>query len=619
MSEFLDNVIQTADDVWEILNTLKNQYAFPLAFIRELIQNSLDAGTRKVEVVLEERSNTEKQSYLIYRVRDYGCGMDLNDIRQNYFCLFNSTKEGDRTTAGQFGVGVSSCWAIDPEYFFLTTGKDGSAYKFGWQRGMKQFKGKELTDAWLGTEVEVWRLLKSKRAKKHDGTIEDEVLKAKELVFNYFKYNPVPVLFKAVYAGDCPVETVDFEKLNLPFDLSEPVRLHINTGHPEAITLDADVEIKAVMTLSEKPWTRYEVKHIMIEENNNCPLGDNLKLIVNSTDFKYPIARNTIQNDDNFKLIFGALDKATAKLYDRFFQGMTASLISADNDEDAKTFLSWGFEILQSFIFQDEPRKMRYSTAPFEEFEPFKKGLSLRGKQDFLKKLAQFNKSTKGFGIEADLFPLITGEILSLNDIAKNNDIDFCYYLGTKNDKMKDILHKEGISLLHLPDLHLLKKIYKFLDSFIHLGWVEDWFRVVEPIEANLYNPSVIESFNTIKEGLKEISALARMGIEDCILGRLFIYDRTDNETFLAFLHKSDNLATLTPPNTNFIERFFNLSIYKVVINVKHNRFEHNIKKLAKTVQKSLEIVREKPTLTRTSYKDLPNWKLFLKNQEDDG
>jgi hypothetical protein len=79
----------------------------PLVLVRELVQNARDAGaTAVVFEVGEGRS---------LRCSDDGSGMTEAHARRYLFTLYRSSKEGDRGSAGRFGVGFWSVLRCRPE------------------------------------------------------------------------------------------------------------------------------------------------------------------------------------------------------------------------------------------------------------------------------------------------------------------------------------------------------------------------------------------------------------------------------------------------------------------------------------------------------------------------
>jgi len=113
-----------------LVTDMVRQFADPYAFLRELVQNSMDAGATRIEVtVLRSSEGTVQTS-----VRDDGCGMTPSTMENALLTLFSSSKEGDSTKIGKYGVGFVSVLALDPERVLVDTWRDGGAWRAVIQR-----------------------------------------------------------------------------------------------------------------------------------------------------------------------------------------------------------------------------------------------------------------------------------------------------------------------------------------------------------------------------------------------------------------------------------------------------------------------------------------------------
>jgi sensor histidine kinase regulating citrate/malate metabolism len=74
----------------EALDELVNQFSDPLSFFRELIQNSLDAGSAEVEVRIDYEPGEGADGAMIIHVDDWGDGMDKEIIDKRLTRLFSS-------------------------------------------------------------------------------------------------------------------------------------------------------------------------------------------------------------------------------------------------------------------------------------------------------------------------------------------------------------------------------------------------------------------------------------------------------------------------------------------------------------------------------------------------
>lgn len=100
------------------------QFADPYAFLRELIQNGIDAGSTSLEVRIERGDD----DVISTSVMDDGCGMTKEIIQGPFLTLFESSKEGDTKKIGKYGVGFVSVFSIQPDEVQVVTWRDGKSY-----------------------------------------------------------------------------------------------------------------------------------------------------------------------------------------------------------------------------------------------------------------------------------------------------------------------------------------------------------------------------------------------------------------------------------------------------------------------------------------------------------
>ncbi len=106
-----------------VLRDLVRQFSDPYACLRELVQNSIDAGATCVRVVVEREGDLLRTS-----VTDDGAGMSLELIQGPFLTKFVSTKEGDSSKIGKYGVGFLSVFALEPQLVVVETERDGQAF-----------------------------------------------------------------------------------------------------------------------------------------------------------------------------------------------------------------------------------------------------------------------------------------------------------------------------------------------------------------------------------------------------------------------------------------------------------------------------------------------------------
>lgn len=133
----------------EVLESLVKQFSDPYTFIRELLQNSLDAGSARIEVRLTYAAEARE---LHVEVQDDGDGMDRPIIEGYLLTLFRSTKEDDLTKIGKFGIGFTSIFAMEPAAVVVDTGRDGVWHRVTFDAA-REYTLSRLTDPYEGTTV----------------------------------------------------------------------------------------------------------------------------------------------------------------------------------------------------------------------------------------------------------------------------------------------------------------------------------------------------------------------------------------------------------------------------------------------------------------------------------
>ena len=108
-----------------LVGEMVRQFADPYAFLRELVQNGMDAGARRIAVRVERSMG----GLTTTSVHDDGCGMTRDTIEGPLLTLFSSSKEGVEGKIGKYGVGFISVLALGPDAVEVETWRDGQAFR----------------------------------------------------------------------------------------------------------------------------------------------------------------------------------------------------------------------------------------------------------------------------------------------------------------------------------------------------------------------------------------------------------------------------------------------------------------------------------------------------------
>ncbi|MBA2662762.1 MAG: ATP-binding protein [Bradymonadaceae bacterium] len=137
-----------------ILDNLVTQFSSALDCFRELVQNSIDAGSSGVDVWTEYVGEAGLDGAIVVHVDDWGEGMDREVIDRQLTKLFSSTKRRDLTKIGKFGIGFVSVFALEPKAVIVRTGKNGQYWEIFFHAD-RTFQISALAEPVEGTQIAI--------------------------------------------------------------------------------------------------------------------------------------------------------------------------------------------------------------------------------------------------------------------------------------------------------------------------------------------------------------------------------------------------------------------------------------------------------------------------------
>lgn len=188
-------VVETAVDA--LLDRLIRQFASPYDFLRELVQNAMDAGSDRVEVTLATHP-CEASDEVVFELRivDTGAGMDASILEEEFTRLFASSKTDDRTMAGGYGIGFVSVFAWEPEAVLVQTGRAGEAWELEFDRDRK-FVLTPVDMPFEGTTITLLR-----RGPRHEHTGIAEAIR--DSLWRWCRFCPLEISFEDLEADEPP-------------------------------------------------------------------------------------------------------------------------------------------------------------------------------------------------------------------------------------------------------------------------------------------------------------------------------------------------------------------------------------------------------------------------------
>ncbi len=157
MSEEENTIEAAVRDVQNegVVENLVTQFSNALDCFRELVQNSIDAGSPTIDVWTEYEAGEGHVGTISLHVDDYGEGMDEAIIDDQFTQLFSSKKEDDLTKIGKFGIGFISVFALEPKAVLVHTGRGGEYWEVLFHED-RSFDKSRLDFPLEGTQVTIF-------------------------------------------------------------------------------------------------------------------------------------------------------------------------------------------------------------------------------------------------------------------------------------------------------------------------------------------------------------------------------------------------------------------------------------------------------------------------------
>ena len=251
------------------MGMLIKQFSQPLACLRELVQNAIDAGSNQVEVSLTEVEGDR----VCLAVRDTGEGMNRRIIETQLTRLFASAKDGDLTKVGKFGIGFVSVFSLKPLAVVVDTGREGEFWRILFHPD-QSYELLSLSEKVEGTSINIYLARRST-------DFQQKLRKVDETLRYWCKHCRVEVVFNG-------------RTISLPFKLGLPNEVtHEVPGTRMAIALTQDRE----------NFAGFYNQGLTLLEGVCSPIPF-LSFKVDSRYFEHTLTRdNVIENEDYTKAL----------------------------------------------------------------------------------------------------------------------------------------------------------------------------------------------------------------------------------------------------------------------------------------------------------------------------
>ncbi len=289
------HALQTASSD-AVVDNLVTQFANQWDCVRELVQNCLDAGTTRIDVWTEYLPGDGFNGTIALHIDDFGDGMDENIIDNQLTKLFASSKEGDLTKIGKFGIGFVSIFALKPEGVLLHTGRGGEYWEVLFHAD-RTFSKTQLENPIEGTQITLF--LKGDRSAYLEATKQ-----VRRTLKKWCKHSETEIFFEDREAGTS-------ELINESFEVSGVGGAHLT---PEPGT-------EIVIAFYDEPEYEFfnrglTIASTTIAENVlDAERAHRFRYIgfkVKSRYLEHTLSRDTVLRDNNYQRVMAHLDKAAS-------------------------------------------------------------------------------------------------------------------------------------------------------------------------------------------------------------------------------------------------------------------------------------------------------------------
>jgi len=266
------------DGVDDALAELVNQFSDPLSFLRELVQNAIDAGSEEVEITTSYEPKDDA-GVAIIEVCDWGGGMTREIIETKLTRLFSSQKDGDRTKIGKFGIGFVSVFAIGPEVVCVDTARDGEAWRVLFDKA-RTFKLLRLDEPIEGTRIRVYKTV-----------TKDEAWALRRGVRKTVRY--------WCKHAQCDIR-VDGEPIAVPFAFEEPCSVEYDDGYSR---------IAVSHTLDHRTFMGLYNGGLTLVERSQTPYSD-VAVRAWSPHLEHTLTRDAVIEDAGYERVMKTIQDA---------------------------------------------------------------------------------------------------------------------------------------------------------------------------------------------------------------------------------------------------------------------------------------------------------------------
>jgi hypothetical protein len=289
--------LDLSDLTSQAVDNLVTQFASHLDFYRELIQNSIDAGSTTIDAWMEFIPGEEDQGTIAIHVDDSGDGMTEAIIDGQLTKLFSSQKEGDLTKIGKFGIGFVSVFACKPKAVLVHTGRDGECWEVCFDAD-RSFVKTRLETPVDGTQITLF--LAGDR-----GRYNELVTASRATLKRWCSHSDVEVTFE----DRSRIDGGQIEAINEPFTVAGEPSIQVEV---DGITITAAYSAAPVYGFYNKGLALAVSSDAAATLGELAPRFEHVAFKVKSHHFEHTLSRDTVVRNESYRRMMGLVSEAVA-------------------------------------------------------------------------------------------------------------------------------------------------------------------------------------------------------------------------------------------------------------------------------------------------------------------
>jgi len=262
-----------------IVGDIIDQFSDRFAFYRELVQNSIDAETETIDIAIRYDG---AQNTLLVSVTDRGGGMPKDVIENKLLVLFRSSKEGDASKIGKFGIGFVSVFAIQPSLVRVISNHAGMRHTLHLYPDLSY----ELFDSGrisqTGTRVEL-------EIPMNPEGVKDFAQTSLRALQRWCRHASVMITLEAYGPGD---EKLLEERIDRPLSLDQAL------VSVEGSTTDG--ALRAVVGISHIRYSGFFNQGLLLYETSR-PIIEGLSFVVQDARLGHTLSRDNVRRDRHYE------------------------------------------------------------------------------------------------------------------------------------------------------------------------------------------------------------------------------------------------------------------------------------------------------------------------------